>query len=252
LQELLRKYPDVALAHAIKEKDYDNNTVLHDATHNPASLRLLLAALPKEMRLAAIKEKGVQGCTVLQRAASCSSESLKILLAQYPEQSRLAAIKEGMEAGVSVLDYAANNTNLLFSLLELFPEAERLGILKEYTSTGETVLDIAARNPRVPFFNCLSRLPEAERLGLINERDNNGNLTFFEQMKGRVELGLIITLLPQQSLQGLPSEIKKLPPVNKLIMRLTKENYQAALGQSEDPGSTHERDETRPKSGQNP
>ena len=192
---LLAEVPQDERLLALKRIDADGNTVLHKMAFHLVSLQAILALYPESERLLAVKERDMQGNTVLHKAAS-SPAALQAILALYTESERLLALKEIDGQGNTVLHKTAFYPVSLQAILALYPESERLLALKERNGHGETVLHRAAFFPEA-LQAILALYPENEMLLVVKERDMQGNTVLHLVASSPTSLRAILALYPE-------------------------------------------------------
>jgi ankyrin repeat protein len=130
--------------------------------------------------LAAIKEKNVQGKSVLHIAASSGDvQTTKAILEIYPEDQRLAAINQKDIDGVNVLHEAAfsSNSHVFDTILGVYTPKRRLTAIRQKDNTeGWNVLHYAACSGDVATVAAiLKEFPKNQCFAFVNEKDIRGN-----------------------------------------------------------------------------
>ena len=196
LKFLLALIPEELRLDAVKMTDYFGQMVLHKATENPESLKVLFALIPEEQRVDTFKMTDKYGGTVLHFSAK-NPESLKALITLIPEKQRLDVVKMANMSGDTVLHCSAKNPESLKALITLIPEEQRLDALKVVNVFGKTVLNYSAENPE-SLKVLLALIPEKHRLDALKVTNKYGETVLRWARKNPESLKVIQALTSPQ------------------------------------------------------
>lgn len=177
--EILGQLSQRHLILAVKERNENNETVLHQVVSNPELFKAILELLPQEARLEAVKVRGKYGYTMLHRIAR-NPELLTATLELLPQGTLLDVLKEREDNDNTVLHLASKNPESFKAISALLPKTSFLEAVKEKNRHGETVLDCAANNPESLKF-ILSLLPFDSILDLLNVYTEESFLNAFRE-----------------------------------------------------------------------
>lgn len=190
-------YPPEKKGIALKKKDRYGNTVLHYAAECPESLDLILAHYPTKEHLRALKAKNNFGYTILHKAAK-NPEALKIILSILTAEQALEAIKEEDFSGNTVLIEAISAPESLKIILDLYPPTQVLDAIKAKNNHGHAALYLANQSPE-SLKILLALYPPEERLKAVQEKTQIDEVTLLHKAAERPEaLKIILDLYPQE------------------------------------------------------
>ncbi|WP_193392732.1 ankyrin repeat domain-containing protein, partial [Legionella santicrucis] len=144
-----------------------------------------------------ITQKNKCGETALHLAAD-NPEILKTILALYPENQCLEAVMIQNKFGATVLHNAVYNPESLKTILKLLPENQRLQAVMIQEVFGYSVLHGAAAMHSESLKAILALLPENQRLEAVMFKNEDGNTVLHEAAARNSEsLKTILELYPE-------------------------------------------------------
>ncbi|WP_193392735.1 ankyrin repeat domain-containing protein, partial [Legionella santicrucis] len=143
----------------------------------------------------AIKQQNRYGERALHWAAD-NSEILKTILELYPENQRLEAVLVKDKCDKTVLHWAYTRAEILKAILELLPENQRLEAVMIQNKDGNTVLHDAADIPE-SLKTILALLPENQRLEAVLVKDKCDKTVLHWAYTRAESLKTILELLPE-------------------------------------------------------
>ena len=104
---ILKALPPKHCFEALTQKNDDGDNLLHLACRNVGALRAMLEALPVSLCFDALMVKNIEGNTALHKVARYHPASLKIMLEALPEGQRLKALNEKNSDDYNVFNLAS-------------------------------------------------------------------------------------------------------------------------------------------------
>lgn len=214
LKIALAAYPKDEWLAALREKNKKGETVFHLAVRNPVSLEFILSLLGNQQQ-AVLQEKTGDDNTALHLAVP-SFESFQMILGLYSQDKQLLAPREKNKTGNTVFHLAASHPKSLQAILNLYPQDKRLAILLEKNNQGENPLELAFSNPAALeiMFQSLS---EADCLRAVQEKKLGHNILTRAQNEPAA-LRVIFEYLPKSA--GLALLLEQGPNGTNLLQRM--------------------------------
>lgn len=180
---------------AFQATDSNGDTLLHDATSNSESFKIVLNMFSKDKRLAAVQARNKYGQTVLHHAVS-SPQTLETILCMYPEDKRLDAVQITDEKGQTILHNATSFHQSLEIILNMHPEDKRLEALQTKDNFDQMVLHKTASSPQ-SLETILKMLPENKRLAAIQMSNKYGKTVLHLAVSSPQSLEIILNIYPE-------------------------------------------------------
>lgn len=197
LKIILDALPAEVVLDAVHEKNSWGYSILYKAMDNLISLKMILSLYSIEQRLEVVKEGILNSGNTLLHEFSNLPDSLKLTLELLTPKQRLEAIKLKNNEGNTLLHLIAHHSELLKTILDLYPPQERLQVIKDKDNEGNTVIHSVAANPELLKIILDSLRPE-ERLELLHLKDGDGRTVLFEAAEHPESLQIILSLYSKE------------------------------------------------------
>ncbi|HHF7344365.1 TPA: hypothetical protein ACPSKB_000769 [Legionella feeleii] len=219
LKMVLAAYPRERRKEAVQEKDQELKTVLHAAVVNPESLDIILDLYSPEELQEVVQAKTAYDDTTLHLAVPYV-ESFQKILAIYPPEKQLMALRQTNKGRFSVLQSILSYPKTLKSMLDSHAHAIwSLNPKNEQETNGDTeptMWHIAVKNTDVLEL-LLQALPEAGRVQAVQAKLVGHNLLNWAQDNPDT-LRVILRYLPERA--RLPLLLERGPSGSNILDRL--------------------------------